>query len=110
MSFCFVRRVVRLDQSNVFVLASKAETFGVVVIEAMARAIPVISSDIAGTREIINESNGILFREGDQSALTESMKNMVRNYDIYQPAKIRDEIKTRFGPDAVKNGLFIEND
>ena len=97
-----------LDRSNVFVLASRAETFGVVVIEAMARGIPAISSDIDGTREIINSTNGILFEEGSKKGLTEALRKLVSNYDIYDPAKIVEDVKSRFGPDAVKKGLFKE--
>ncbi len=97
-----------LDRSNVFVLASRAETFGVVVIEAMARGIPAISSDIDGTREIINSTNGILFEEGSKKGLTEALRQLVSNYDIYDPKKIVEDVKSRFGPDAVKKGLFKE--
>ena len=97
-----------LDRSNVFVLASRAETFGVVVIEAMARGIPAISSDIDGTREIINSTNGILFEEGSKKGLTQALRKLVSNYDIYDPAKIVEDVKSRFGPDAVKKGLFKE--
>jgi len=97
-----------LDRSNVFVLASRAETFGVVVIEAMARGIPAISSDIDGTREIIDSTNGILFEEGSKKGLTQALRKLVSNYDIYDPAKIVEDVKSRFGPDAVKKGLFKE--
>ncbi|HKL39213.1 MAG TPA: glycosyltransferase [Cryomorphaceae bacterium] len=97
-----------LDRSNAFVLASRAETFGVVVIEAMARGIPAISSDIDGTREIINSKNGILFREGSQAALKDVLKNLAANYDIYESKKIIEDVKSRFGPDAVMKGLFRE--
>ena len=97
-----------LDSSHAFVLASKAETFGVVVIEAMARGIPAISSDIDGTREIFNTINGILFQEGNKVALVNALKELVANYDIYDPKKIVEHVKSRFGPDAVKKGLYRE--
>ncbi len=97
-----------LDRSNAFVLASRAETFGVVVIEAMARGIPAISSNIDGTREILNEANGLLFEEGDKEDLCKSMRQLVSNYDIYDPQKIVKDVKSRFGPDAVKKGLYQE--
>jgi glycosyltransferase involved in cell wall biosynthesis len=100
--------VAVLDRSNAFVLASRAETFGVVVIEAMARGIPAISSDIDGTREIINSTNGLLFQEGNLQELSKAMRQLVANYDIYQPSEIIEDVKSRFGPDAVKQGLFRE--
>lgn len=97
-----------LDRSNAFVLASRAETFGVVVIEAMARGIPAISSDIDGTKEIINSTNGIVFEEGSKKGLVEALCQLVSNYDIYEPQKIVEDVKSRFGPDAVKKGLYRE--
>ncbi|MFT6996421.1 MAG: glycosyltransferase involved in cell wall biosynthesis [Cryomorphaceae bacterium] len=97
-----------LDRSNAFVLASRAETFGVVVIEAMARGIPTISSNIDGTKEIINSTNGIVFEEGCKQGLTAAFRQLVSNYDIYIPEKIVEDVKSRFGPDAVKKGLYPE--
>jgi glycosyltransferase involved in cell wall biosynthesis len=97
-----------LDRSNAFVLASRAETFGVVVIEAMARGIPTISSNIDGTKEIINSTNGIVFEEGSKQGLTAAFRQLVSNYDIYIPEKIVEDVKSRFGPDAVKKGLYPE--
>jgi len=97
-----------LDKSQAFVLASRAETFGVVVVEAMARGIPAISSNIDGTREILNEKNGLLFEEGNKEDLGRAMRQLVANYDIYKPSEIVADVKARFGPDAVKKGLFKE--
>jgi len=89
-----------LDESHCFVLSSKSETFGVVVIEAMARGIPAITSDIDGTREIINEENGILFKEGDLKDLSRALNEMVENYSAYKPSKIIKGVKQSYGPDA----------
>lgn len=95
-----------LDQSHCFVLSSKSETFGVVVIEAMARGIPAISSDIDGTREIINEDNGLLFEEGDQKSLSIAMNEVIKNYSHYNPAVIVNIVKKNYGPDASYKALF----
>lgn len=95
-----------LDRSHCFVLTSKSETFGVVVIEAMARGIPAISSDIDGTREIVNKINGILFTEGNQKSLSSAMCKIVENYTDYNPAQIIQGVKLNYGPDASFKALF----
>jgi glycosyltransferase involved in cell wall biosynthesis len=95
-----------LDRSHVFVLASHSETFGVVVIEAMARGIPAISSNIDGTREIISPENGLLFEPNNLEALSRCMEEIAETYSDYSPALVIESVKKRFGPDAVKNALF----
>jgi glycosyltransferase involved in cell wall biosynthesis len=46
---------------DLFVFASKSETQGLVLIEAMAAGLPVIAIDASGTREVVsNSENGIL--------------------------------------------------
>ncbi|NEN24058.1 glycosyltransferase family 4 protein [Cryomorpha ignava] len=95
-----------LDESHCFVLSSHAETFGVVIIEAMARGLPAISSRIDGPTEIINNQNGTFFVPDNADDLAEKMLNMVENYNTFNPELIIDSVKERFGPDAVKNALF----
>lgn len=95
-----------LDASHCFVLSSFSETFGVVLIEAMARGIPAISSRIDGPTEIVNADNGLFFDSGDAFELGEVMEKMVEQYDRFVPEKIIQSVATRFGPDAVKKALF----
>jgi phosphatidylinositol alpha-mannosyltransferase len=53
---------------------SGSESFGIVLLEAMAAGKPVIASDIAGYREIVTHgSEGVLVRPGDKQALVEAM-------------------------------------
>ena len=95
-----------LDQSHCFVLSSHSETFGVVIIEAMARGLPAISSRIDGPTEIINDQNGYFFEPDNADDLAEVMSEMVECYNTFNPELIIDSVKQRFGPDAVKNALF----
>src|SRR5690606_35858245 len=54
--------VVFYKAIDAFVMASKAETFGMVTIEALASGIPVIGSNAGGTPEILNHGEfGVLF-------------------------------------------------
>jgi glycosyltransferase involved in cell wall biosynthesis len=64
-----------MNAFDLSLLPSRGETFGLVVIEAMAAGIPVIGTDAEGVPEIIDhQRNGILVPPGDSDALAGSMR------------------------------------
>jgi len=61
-------------QSSVVVLASFEETFGLVALEAMAAARPIVASRIPGVTELITDGEtGLLFEAGNNEQLAERM-------------------------------------
>lgn len=56
-------KIAAFKSATSFVLPTLYEGFGIVYIEAMAAGIPVVTTDVAGNREIIkNGENGLLVR------------------------------------------------
>src|SRR5207245_5727819 len=56
-------------QSRVFVLPSiGGESFGIVLLEAAARGVPVIASDLPGVREVVDSLGGTVVRTRDREA------------------------------------------
>ena len=56
------------------------ETFGRVMIEALARGTPVIASDIGGNREIVRDGiDGLLYRVGDIDDLAAKIASLTDN-------------------------------
>lgn len=67
-------------KSNIFVLPSIWEGFGIVILEAFSAKLAVIASDIEGPSELIqNNKNGILFKPKNFIQLAEKMQLLIEN-------------------------------
>jgi glycosyltransferase involved in cell wall biosynthesis len=60
-------------EADLLVLASRAETYGMVVTEALARGVPVLASDVGGVREALG-TGGALVPPGDADALATALR------------------------------------
>lgn len=94
-----------LAKSHAFILSSRAETFGVVCIEALSQGLPCIATICGGPEEFINESNGLLIPTNDITAMATAMKKMHENYSHYDCAAIADETRHCFGPQKIARQL-----
>ncbi len=79
---------------DVFVMASKAETFGMVTIESMACGTPVIASNAGGSPEILDNGKfGILFKPLDSESLANKIEYFRRHNRKFDPEALRNESK-----------------
>ena len=60
-------------EADLLVLASRAETYGMVVTEALAHGVPMIGSDVGGVREAAGHA-GVLVPPGDAGALAGALR------------------------------------
>jgi len=69
-----------LADSDLFVLASRAEGLTLAVVEAMAAQLPVVVTDVGGHREVVTSATGWIVPSDDvkafQSALTEALSEL----------------------------------
>ncbi|MFN3875775.1 MAG: glycosyltransferase family 4 protein, partial [Flavobacteriales bacterium] len=63
-------------QCHALVLPTRFEGMPTVVLEAMARARPVIVSDVGASAELVDEGNGFLLPPGDPLALRVAIERM----------------------------------
>ncbi len=61
------------SNAQVYVLSSRWEGFGLVLVEAMAHGLPVVSSDLPTSKEIMGDF-GIYFKNGDITDLAERLE------------------------------------
>ncbi len=73
--------------ADVLVLASRTETYGMVVTEALARGLPVLTWDVGGLTEALGETAdgsrpGVLVPAGDVAALAGAVRRWLDDADL----------------------------
>jgi glycosyltransferase involved in cell wall biosynthesis len=96
----------QMDRCSFFALASRFETFGVVLIEALSMGKPVLATDSGGPSSIVNERNGLLTPLHDEVAFAAGMTRMADMLHGYSVATIRADCVARFSEQAVTNRLI----
>lgn len=80
-----------LDRSyagaDLMVLASRAETYGIVVIEALARGLPVIAAEVGGITEALGHGAGgnrpgMLVTPDDRGALADALRAWLCDHEL----------------------------
>jgi 1,2-diacylglycerol 3-alpha-glucosyltransferase len=68
-----------LHAMDLFAFASKSETQGMVLTEAMAAGLPVVALDASGVREVVRDGiNGRLLMQQDHQAFVEALESVAR--------------------------------
>ena len=98
-----------LTETNVLVLPSAFETFGIVCIEAMAVGRPVICTR-NGSADFVNESNGILIDVDSDDQLIGAMEKMYRNYSEYDQKLISENCVKTYSGSSVMSKVMSEMD
>jgi len=96
----------QVAMSDAFVLSSQHETFGVVVVEALALGKPVIATRCGGPEDIIREDDGILVPVNDVDALAKAMLSLYNNKGVYKSGMIREACRARYGEEVVTQHLI----
>ena len=65
------------SQAQIYVLSSRWEGFGLVLVEAMAHGLPVVSSDLPTSQEIMGDF-GLYFRNGNINELAQRLEDATR--------------------------------
>lgn len=72
-----------LDAMDIFVLCTHAEGLPLVILEAMARAKPVVATAVGGIPEIVShQSTGFLHLPGDDQGLAEQILTLLRDEQL----------------------------
>ncbi len=72
--------------SDAFLMCSRYEPFGLVILEAMILEVPVISTDVASIKEIMNDKYGII-TENSEEGLYQALLTIIDNRKILNEYK-----------------------
>lgn len=93
--------IKELATGDFLVLSSNYETQGVVLLEAFACGLPVVSTNVGGIPEIVNEGNGILVKPKNAEALADAMQEMIDNHGNYDADTLRNMVAEKFSNQAI---------
>lgn len=99
--------IAEMATSDVFVLNTKKETFGVVYIEALSQGLPCIATKCGGAKGIVGLTDGINIEVGDQNALIGALKYMAEHHLEYDREDIRNRCLKRYAPTEVAKNIEI---
>ncbi len=68
--------------ADLFIFASRTETQGLVLLEAMAQGIPVVSTAELGTRDVLQVGMGVLIAKEELDDFSEKVMRLIRDTDL----------------------------
>lgn len=86
-----------LSKASIFVLPSRFESFGMVVIEAMSVGLPVISYDTYGPSNIIDDAiDGYIIKMDEEKAFQEKIEQLITNHELLKKMGEHAKAKSEF--------------
>lgn len=92
-------------EHDLLILPSIKETFGSVLIEAMAGGKPVLSTKCGGPEEFVNDNVGVIVNPKDIKALEGGLLNIIENYHNFDAQLIRKYAVDNYSYEAIGNNL-----
>jgi alpha-1,6-mannosyltransferase len=105
--FCPAPQVARLMASaDALLHAGDQETFGLVILEAMASGIPVVAVAAGAFQEIVTEQCGLLCAPNDSMAMANAVRELFSSGSAARGKQARSHVEQHYAWDTVVNSLL----
>ncbi len=99
-----------MQQSDIFLLFSNYENLPCVIIEAISSGIPVVSSNVGGISEMLDNDTGILVPPKDKKALKKALHTVLDNIKNYDKETMHQKAVNKYSEEVIgKSFLEIYN-
>jgi glycosyltransferase involved in cell wall biosynthesis len=78
-----------MHESSVLVLPSRSESFGCVLVEALACGTPVVATRCGGPEDIVHDGVGRLVAPEDETVLAAAILDVLSRREEFDPARLR---------------------
>src|SRR5262249_46070144 len=98
--------VQTIRRSALLVLPSRIESFGTVLVEALACGTPVVATRCGGPEDIGGDTVGVLVLPEDPEALARGIEHVLDRREGYDPRQLRAHAFDHFGIECVGQRLL----
>ena len=90
-----------MRRSDLFVLPSMIETFGCVLIEAMATGLPIVASDSGAIPELVDSECGFLAKPKDPDDICEKLNMALENLSKFDRKRISEKVSSLYSYESI---------
>lgn len=95
--------------ADIFAFPTLIETFGMVLVEAMAAGLPIVTTEAEGVRDVVeNEITGLKTKPGDASAFAEALIRVIKNRELSEKLKLNCLKKVSDYDWSIVSGQYAE--
>lgn len=95
-----------MRESSMLVLPSRAESFGAVLVEALACGTPIVATKCGGPEDIINDKVGVLVAKEDPDALAEVIERVLEQQNDYHSTQLREYALQNFSWERIARQML----
>ena len=96
-----------LASGDFLIMSSNYENMPVVILEALASGLPIVSTNVGGIKEMIDDTKGILVEPRNKEALAEAIIKMIKTHKNYDAEYLRNSVIEKYGYESV--GRFLDS-